>query len=333
LTSLPVVASITAVDRTGSGRAHIKRGEAVMGLDGSVSFGVGSRVMLVKNEGKQGVAWGLFNGALGECVGFGYSPGSRPPALPCVVYVRFPEYTGPIWHETHPHVLPIAVRSGFCDGKCCERRMIPLVCAAACTIHKLQGLTVGMDKPVKKLIIQPGSVAMEKSCAGLLFVAASRGQKKSDIAFDLPVVVMERLACVRFCASFAKRSIENERLVRLAQRTASCLTIPAYDEIVRQVIAYLGRPACLRSRHEQVSTVLALLPALPPPCAPAQGQLRPDALSDVILSLAHPPAAGPPRGPAVPAVLAPPSRAMVRLRADAARCLRELTQARSPSTI
>ena len=80
---------------------------------------------------------------MGVIVGVYYAPGGRPPALPAVVYVLFAEYTGPAWHSKHPLVIPIIPRSASCEYRCCDRRMTPLICAAACTIHKLQGLTVG----------------------------------------------------------------------------------------------------------------------------------------------------------------------------------------------
>ena len=126
LMTLSAVATFVSVDT--SQRKHIKRSEPVQGLPGSCSFGVGSRVMLMKNEKSIGVSCGLFNGALGVVVGFGFMPGTAPPLQPAVVYVRFPGFTGPPWDPTDPTVVPIVPREAPCDGRCCTRLMIPLVC-------------------------------------------------------------------------------------------------------------------------------------------------------------------------------------------------------------
>ena len=57
------------------------------------------------------------------------------------------------------------------------------------TIHKAQGLTVGPDKPIKRIMINAGVV--EHYAPGLMYVAISRAEYANCIAFN-PMPTKER---------------------------------------------------------------------------------------------------------------------------------------------
>ena len=85
--------------------------------------------------------------------------------------------------------VPIPTCTVNCDRHCCERRYIPLVLAWARTIHQLQGSTVGPTEPgkptnpMKRLVVDLGSVSFEKTCPGVAYVAVSRANTmgKGDV--------------------------------------------------------------------------------------------------------------------------------------------------------
>ena len=216
---------------------HTKNAAEVSSIPRKTHLACECKCMLISNYGPDGIFWGLFNGAVGTVKWIWYAPGRRPPALPDVVYVNFPGYTGPAWLDTDPTIIPIVPKTFRCEYNCCTRTQVPLVTAAALTIHKCQGMTVGQDKTIKKVVVDPGSGTQEKKQAGLLFVGLSRAQTKDDVAFALPAVDLERITAVRYSSTFKKRHDEIRRLALMSQRTSSEFSsLPSYQELLRQVM-------------------------------------------------------------------------------------------------
>jgi hypothetical protein len=70
----------------------------------------------------------------------------------------------------------------------CVRTQVPLDLAWALTIHKSQGLTVGPDENIKKIIVDFGKT--EGWAPGLMYVSCSRVVHQDCLAFD-PIRVDE----------------------------------------------------------------------------------------------------------------------------------------------
>ena len=199
----------------------------------------GSKVMLVVNLKAE---WGLYNGAVGTVVDILYRNGSRPtddPApLPGVVFVRFPGYKGPPYMNGDPTLVPIVPVSRSTDCACrCKRLQVPLRLAWGTTIHKCQGMTVGVGEAFRYVVIHPGKHDFEAKNPGALFVALSRAKSAGgegmdpDFAFHEDVLINnDRLKPVDTPTTRA-RAVEMQRLHLLAghcqQREALA---PAYRE-------------------------------------------------------------------------------------------------------
>jgi len=130
--------------------------------------------------------YGLSNNARGTVIAIlfdngGYNPEDKS-HIPVVV-VDFPSYTGPAWDLVRPTHVPVAPVERRCDGMCCRRFGLPLVCAKVSSIHSLQGLTVGPDKPQKRIVVY-WSWKAESKWASILYVAASRAMGEGDIALS-----------------------------------------------------------------------------------------------------------------------------------------------------
>jgi hypothetical protein len=156
--------------------------------------------------GRIGQSWGLVNGEICSLVDVIFDEGvteaqiERGEALPTLV-ARMESYMGPAFCAADPKLFlipPIERRGSDCSCPC-TRRMLPVRVAEGTTIHSLQGITVGADKPdckpnqVKRLGIDFGKKKVEQSMPGLSMVAQSRPQSKTDFCFTTPVD-LERLA-------------------------------------------------------------------------------------------------------------------------------------------
>ena len=105
---------VACIRATGQGSCQSSAGvNGEMGqLDSTVYVGVGTRVMVTKNQKNQ---WRLSNGATGEVVSIVYKPETAPPALPLYVVVDVTTYTGPIWDPADPTHIPVAPVTSRCD--------------------------------------------------------------------------------------------------------------------------------------------------------------------------------------------------------------------------
>ena len=145
-------------------------------LQNEVYLCKGARVMLQRNLD---TIHGLVNGSMGDVVEILHMNGAH------VVVVDFPSYSGPPFLKKHPTWVPIsAVESQpFRKGKhYCKRKQVPLAHAWARSIHKSQGMTVGENEVVKRLLIDCGEE--EHWAPGLLYVAVSRAETRGCIAFN-----------------------------------------------------------------------------------------------------------------------------------------------------
>ena len=114
------------------------------GLEPKLFLCLGARVMLTRNLWTEK---GLCNGSMGTVLDIIYKEGDNPPALPIAVLVQFDDsYTGPSFCSDKPRCVPIIPETNESDlhGTFCERQQLPLKLSWAITIHKSQGLTLGM---------------------------------------------------------------------------------------------------------------------------------------------------------------------------------------------
>ena len=186
--------------------------------------------------------WGLYNGAVGTVVDIVYKDGCRPsddPApLPDVVFVRFPGYKGPSYINEDPTLVPIVPVSRSTECACqCKRLQVPLRLAWGTTIHKCQGMTVGVGEPFRYVVIHPGKHDFEAKNPGALFVALSRAKSAGgegidpDFAFHEDVLINDDRFRPVDTPTTRARAVEMERLHELAtecQRRAALA--PAYWE-------------------------------------------------------------------------------------------------------
>jgi hypothetical protein len=157
-------------------------------------FSTGMMVKLVTNLLPEK---GLYNNARGFVRDWFYIDGSLTydPAnqsrMP-VVIVEFPAYTGrpmtaALADDEHKAkwvaIAPMGLR---CDCRGCHRFGLPLVCAKADSIHSLQGVTIGDDKAIKRIIIHWSQQA-ESLWAGIFYVAASRAMESHNVALAFSI--------------------------------------------------------------------------------------------------------------------------------------------------
>jgi len=127
--------------------------------------------------------WGLHRNAFGTVVEIVFDKDKDPNAgdLPRFVVVDFPEHIGPVWHPDHPTWVPLPCLKVRCEeGSCCEREVVPLKLAYACTIHTFQGPNVGPtkegqpDNRFQSIVVDPGTPGFEGQCPGLTYTVLAR---------------------------------------------------------------------------------------------------------------------------------------------------------------
>lgn len=156
------------------------------GLTKDVALAVGAKVMLLRNIIPE---LGLFNGANGTIVHIQSSaedkigPYTRGEEISYVI-VDFQEYTGPPWRHGHRTWVPVPPFVSRCDKKCCTNRMIPLQINKICTIHKVQGATIGPGCFWPKIVINLGEDMRAAGTPGLAYVAVTRAKTSSSMAFE-----------------------------------------------------------------------------------------------------------------------------------------------------
>jgi hypothetical protein len=158
---------------------------------------VGSKVFLQHNLY---IPWNLFNGSEGtikDIIFFGdKKPSVDGDSFPDILLVEFPGYCGPPIFQANPKVVPIIPTKKSHGCKChCERTQIPLALSWGKTCHKCQGMTVGPDHPIERMVVDLGDVQTEGRSPGIAFVSVSRVTTAGALGIT-GSLNYDRLACV-----------------------------------------------------------------------------------------------------------------------------------------
>ena len=147
----------------------------------STYFCIGAKVCLCKRNFQPD--WGLFNNSIGTVKDIVFEKEGDNPNNgdhPLYVAVEFSDYCGPIWCPSNPKLVPIPVVTNACSQGCCKATFLPLSLCFATTIHKYQGLSVGVVPPgnppnaIKRIFVDPGTKSLESTAPGLFYTALSR---------------------------------------------------------------------------------------------------------------------------------------------------------------
>jgi hypothetical protein len=164
---------------------------------------------------------GLFNNARGTIVDIIYSLGgystNDKTVIPTLI-IDFPGYTGPPMSDDDsvPRTwVPVSELELRCDKGCCSRRGLPVVCSKADSIHSLQGVTIGDEKAIKRLLVH-WDPASEARWPGIFYVAASRAEGVHNVAinFDVTVAGMSKLCSTD---AWKRQDTEVARLISKAK--------------------------------------------------------------------------------------------------------------------
>ncbi|CAB1108166.1 unnamed protein product [Ectocarpus sp. CCAP 1310/34] len=231
-------------DHSMHGYAHIPS-DRFRGLEGQLFLAVGARVFINNNVWTSG---GLANGAAGEVVHMQWAPGTQPPSLPEVVWVRVENYRGeqyfseplerpwggrvvdlrnvvPISPIDAPDDHPPAAlrrRGGGANTNAqgrCIRTQLPLMLAFGITIHKSQGATL------LRCFLDIGE--QEKS-DGQTFTALSRCRALDNMLLQ-PLFCLERLQRIGTSRTFGARLDALHRVRELANQTRVQNELDAID--------------------------------------------------------------------------------------------------------
>jgi hypothetical protein len=89
--------------------------------------------------------------------------------------VDFPDCCGPHCIKDKPKWIPIPSVNIPCSNHCCTVNFVLLSLAYAKTGHTFQGQSAGPEHAIPCIIIQPGTLKMERLCPGLLYMFISHG--------------------------------------------------------------------------------------------------------------------------------------------------------------
>ena len=144
------------------------------------------KVMLLHNVS---VPEKLYNGAFGIIKDIVYDYDMQPnyipnyeTELPKYVLVEFPgsKITNPV-DPAQPLLVPIYPVIQYCENRCCEKTQIPLLVGKAITVHKAQGMSIGLAHFFTKMVFTFGP--NHSKTPGLVMVALTRAVAETDIAF------------------------------------------------------------------------------------------------------------------------------------------------------
>jgi hypothetical protein len=247
----------------------------VRGLRKTMCLGEGTKWVTTSNLC---VEWGLVNGARGVVVFVQCFDGKKPtvdkPAD--ITWVEMDVYTGPAFVKDRPRLVPFTPVTMRCSKDCCTRRQFPGVNGEACTIHKLQGCTVGVGKAIRYLLVDPGNATLEMKMPGLFYVASSRGKKQSDTYYLCPQIDEDRLTAVKNSSGYASKQAELKRIRRMAEDTRARTgdlfgPLDKFMVLVNQVLVQSGLPPVPESEYaHKLGEQAPVREEEPPPPPPRQ---------------------------------------------------------------
>ena len=208
-----------------------------------LDLAIGSRVMSTMNSATQ---LGVYNGAQGTVIGFGFQGQSYENNMPTVsqfiegkfeipiVFVQMDGgdgwgYKGDSVSPTLPRIVPFVAES--CKTKLCgkyTRKQLKLRTAHCITIHKSQGLTAKNG-----LVLCPTETEKQCFAPGLEYVALSRAQKIEDVYLTRP------LANFHFAAN---RHIGMRTAIKAEYNRLSALTGKHFDVYFDPIIIAASTP-------------------------------------------------------------------------------------------
>ena len=190
------------------------------GLQTSLRLSVGALVMLRTNLW---VNQKLVNGAIGTVVAILYPENSAgPPNLPAGVVIDVPSYNGPGYDGKAGHVLvtPMEILHIYQGRVILTRAQLPLTLAWGITIHKSQGMTIGLGRTIPRIKVHLGN---REHSLGLTFVALSRVTTLGCLAFE-PMPSYDRMLSIFTSSLLQPRLGEMARIQQLATRTEQRFT-------------------------------------------------------------------------------------------------------------
>lgn len=223
-------------------------------IEARVALCRGARVSLNRNVWQRK---GLFNGAIGTVIDIRFDMGQNPlnGDLPVYIVIDFEDYIGPAWDKDNPKYVPIPVAIQYEDSKiatygCCMIQYYPLDVAFARTLHKVQGLNVGGNNPIRLMTFHPGSTTFEGNNPGLAYTGISRATSLGRGNVNLSALyfccetqqsLYERLRDVVHKRKRVTKSKSNKRQKILSQASDSSevfhepeLSVETYEKVKRR---------------------------------------------------------------------------------------------------
>lgn len=172
----------------------------------------------------------------------GYNPDASLEDI--ILMVEISNYTGPqlnnqmIDHK-QSNWIPIIARKLQCECKNCCRNMFPVVVAKADSVYCLQGLTVGDNKLIKRVVLHWSSSG-EARWPNIFYVGASRAEKLSNFALANDLSESD-LAKIGTYQSVINQRKEMNELCEIAYqlRESSDVTIEKYIYEINWLMNYV----------------------------------------------------------------------------------------------
>ena len=189
---------------------------------------VGQMVILLLNPIPE---YGLFNTARGiirdiiykddaDPSKFGFYKSSATP----IFMIEFLNYTGPPLNSQmndskHKHWVPVSVFERRCGSKkkCCSRIGIPICVSKAASLHSVQGISVGKNKPIEKIVFTWNG-ENDARWPGAFYVGGSRVEDLDCIALENTLTDSDIMK-IGSSNAWIQQNIEIDRMTFFANAT------------------------------------------------------------------------------------------------------------------